>query len=187
MTRDLGIVVAVNIIADPSWDENRFATVREWALSVPEIVHVTVNTPYPGTETWATEARQFSTRDYRLFDVQHAVMPTAMPLNEFYKHLVLTQQVLNMKHLGWAALRETFVIAAKRLAQGQTNFAKMLWKFTKVYNAERQLADHNRPVRYQMQLPKHPALSKLDPATLYVHPATLLQLVGAGKADHKLR
>ncbi len=184
--RDLGMVVAVNIIADPSWDEKRFAVVREWALSVPEVVHLTVNTPYPGTETWATESRQFATRDYRLFDVQHAVLPTAMPLNEFYKHLVQTQQVLNMKHLGWAALRETFLIAAKCLARGQTNFVKMLWKFSGVYNAERQLADHNRPVRYPMQLPKHPPQSKPDPAALYVHPLSLLQPVGAGKAGHKL-
>lgn len=44
--RSLGIMVAVNIIADPDWDEARFQAVREWALSVPEIVHLTVNTPY---------------------------------------------------------------------------------------------------------------------------------------------
>ena len=43
--------MAINIIADPSWDEERFRIVREWAISVPEIVHLTVNTPYPGTET----------------------------------------------------------------------------------------------------------------------------------------
>ena len=51
--RELGIVAAINIIADPSWDEQRFAVVRDWALAVPEIVHITVNTPYPGTETVA--------------------------------------------------------------------------------------------------------------------------------------
>jgi len=30
--------VAINIIADPDWDEGRFAFVRDWAMSVPEIV-----------------------------------------------------------------------------------------------------------------------------------------------------
>ena len=82
--------------------------VREWALSIPEIVHMTVNTPYPGTETWRTESRNFTTRDYRLFDVQHAVLPTTLPLDRFYDELVKTQQVLNQKHLGWQALRDTF-------------------------------------------------------------------------------
>jgi len=70
----------VNIIADPSWDEARFNVVREWAMSVPEIVHLTVNTPYSGTETWTTDARSLATRNYKLFDVQHAVLPTRLPL-----------------------------------------------------------------------------------------------------------
>ena len=76
VARELGLTWRVNIIADPDWDEQRFAVVRDWALTVPEIVHLTVNTPYPGTETWLTESRQLTTRDYRLFDVQHAVLPT---------------------------------------------------------------------------------------------------------------
>ena len=48
VARTLGIQVAINIIADPSWDEERFRIVREWAVSVPEIVHLTVNTPILG-------------------------------------------------------------------------------------------------------------------------------------------
>ena len=32
IARSLGLTVAINIIADPSWDEARFAAVREWAL-----------------------------------------------------------------------------------------------------------------------------------------------------------
>jgi hopanoid C-3 methylase HpnR len=167
--RSLGIIVAVNIIADPDWDEQRFATVREWALSIPEIVHMTVNTPYPGTETWQTESRNFTTRDYRLFDVQHAVLPTRLPLPRFYEELVKTQQILNRKHLGFAALRDTFWLSAKLLAQGQMNFIRMLWKFNSVYNPGRQLADHGRNIRYPIRLPEaaHEPLVRSD---LYVHP-----------------
>ena len=29
----------------------------------------------------------------------------------------------------------------------------MLWKFNQVYNPERQLADHRRPVRYELPVP----------------------------------
>jgi hopanoid C-3 methylase len=57
VARELGLVVAVNIIADPDWDERRFEVVRQWALEAPEIVNLTINTPYPGTETWLTESR----------------------------------------------------------------------------------------------------------------------------------
>ena len=177
--RSLGIVVAVNIIADPSWDEQRFAVIRDWALSIPEIVHMTVNTPYPGTETFQTESRNFTTRDYRLFDVQHAVLPTRLPLERFYEELVKTQQVLNRKHLGVAALRATFWHSAKLLAKGQTNFIRMLWKFNSVYNPRRQVADHERPTRYAMRLPEH-AGQPLVRTDLYVHQPVVPLSVGEG-------
>ena len=76
-----------------------------------------------------------------------------MPLPEFYAELVKTQQVLNKKHLGWAALRSTARLAAGHLMRGQTNFVKMLWKFNSVYNPKLQMADHQRPVSYEMSLP----------------------------------
>jgi hopanoid C-3 methylase HpnR len=167
--RALNIHAAVNIIADPNWDERHFEAVRDWALSIPEIVHITVNTPYPGTETWITESRNFTSRDYRLFDVQHAVLPTKLPLNRFYEELVRTQQILNQKHLGFAALKDTFFMALGFLAKGQTNFVKMLWKFSSVYNATRQMADHQREVRYPIRLPETAPPKKVDQTLLYIH------------------
>jgi len=179
VARSLGVTVAVNIIADPSWDERRFAAVREWALSVPEIVHLTVATPYPGTETWRTESRKLATRDYRLFDVQHAVLPTRMPLARFYEELVRTQQVLNKKHLGWSALRATLGIAAGHLAHGQANFVKMLWKFNSVYDPARLLDDHEQAGRYSIRLPGRAPKEKVDATQLYVHRSEKTSLSGA--------
>ena len=153
VARRLGITVAVNIIADSQWDVPQFEAVRRWAASVPEIVHLTVATPYPGTETWAAEAHRLTTRDYRLFDIQHAVLPTRLPLEQFYRELVRTQEVLNHKHLGFAAGGHAFLHMARLLARGQSNFFRMLWKFHSVYNASRQAADHRREVRYQIALP----------------------------------
>lgn len=169
--RSLGITVAINIIADPAWDRARFEAVRQWCLEVPEVVNVSVNTPYPGTETWQREAPQLTSRDYRLFDIQHAVLPTTLPLPEFYAELVRTQQVLNRKHLGWVALRATADISARLLLRGQTNFLRMLWKFNSVFNPALQLADHRRPVRYELPAPPDPAIAKARPRDLYVHSA----------------
>ncbi len=167
--RSLGITVAINLIADPDWDRQRFEVIRQWCLEIPEIVNISVNTPYPGTESWLTESRKLHTRDYRLFDIQHAVMPTKMPLHEFYAELVKTQQVLNKKHLGWAALKGTAKIAAGHLMRGQTNFIKMLWKFNSVYNPELQMADHRRPVKYEMSMPPEKK-DKIDPKQLFILP-----------------
>jgi hopanoid C-3 methylase HpnR len=167
--RSLGITVAINIIADPDWDRDRFETIRQWCLEIPEIVNISVNTPYPGTETWHTESRKLTTRDYRLFDIQHAVLPTRLPLPEFYAELVKTQQVLNLKHMGWESLKGAAGIVFRRLLRGQTNFLKSLWKFNSVFNPELQLADHRRPVKYEMSLPPERSEQKFKPQTLYVH------------------
>ncbi len=166
--RSLGITVAINLIADPDWDKERFRAVREWCLEIPEIVNLSVNTPYPGTETWHTEERQLLSRDYRLYDIQHCVMPTRLPLEEFYAELVNTQRVMNMKHLGWTALKATAGIATRLLLRGQTNFVKMLWKFNGVYNDKLLLADHALPATYEMS-PPPPASPTIDAKSLYVH------------------
>jgi magnesium-protoporphyrin IX monomethyl ester (oxidative) cyclase len=174
VARELGLVVAVNIIADPDWDERRFEVVREWALSVPEIVHLTTNTPYPGTETWLTESRRFTTRDYRLFDVQHAVLPTRLPLRRYYEQVVETQNILARKHLGFRALWDVAGIAARLLAHGQTNFLRMLWKFNGLYNVDRLARDHEREVRYPLRLPERHEHAAERPSRddLYVHHPT---------------
>jgi hypothetical protein len=143
--RSLGITVAVNIIADTDWDESRFAAIREFALLI--------------------------THDYRLFDIQHAVLPTKLPLAKFYEELVKTQQVLNMKHMGFGALKDTALIAVKRLLAGQTNFVRMLWKFGSVYDPKLQLADHSQPVRYAMRSRENHGEAAVDRKSLYVHRA----------------
>jgi magnesium-protoporphyrin IX monomethyl ester (oxidative) cyclase len=138
-------------------------------MSVPEIVNITVQTPYPGTETWVTESRHLTTLDYRLFDVQHAVLPTRLPLQRFYQELVKTQAVLARKHLGVAALAKTSGIVARQLVHGQTNFVKMIWKFDQVYNADRQHSDHLREAQYLLRPPAAGPAEGFDRRDLYVH------------------
>lgn len=166
--RSLGITVAINLIADPEWDRERFEAVRQWCLEIPEIVNISVNTPYPGTEIWLRERRRLTSLDYRLYDIQHAVLPTRLPLPEFYAELVRTQQVLNRKHMGWTALRGAADQAVHLLMQGQTNFVRMLWRFNSVFDPRLQLGDHAREVHYTMTPPPAP-----DEATnvkaVYVH------------------
>jgi hopanoid C-3 methylase len=169
LAREIGVTVAVNLIADPSWDERRFETVRQWALEIPEVVHITVATPYPGTETWFTESRKLTTLDYRLFDIQHAVLPTRLPLNRFYQELVKTQAVINRKHLGWQGLKDVSRLAASLALKGQTNFLRMLWKFNSVYNADRQYADHFRDARYLMRPPSFHTSGRPNAEALYIH------------------
>jgi hopanoid C-3 methylase HpnR len=166
--RSLDIMVAINIIADPDWDHRRFQTIREWCMEIPEIVNISINTPYPGTESWLTEARRLNTRDYRLFDIQHAVLPTKMPLEEFYVELVKTQKVLFTKHMGWTAVKDTVSTIACQLMRGQTNFVRSMFKFDSVFDPQLQLADHRLPVKYRMA-PPPPSRERIDAKSIYIH------------------
>jgi len=148
--RSLGIGVAINIIADTDWDEERFRVVRDWCMDVPEVVNISINTPYPGTETWTTGQHQLATRDYRLFDIQHAVLPTKLPLAEFYRELLHTQRVLYRKHMNWWAVPALARELGQNLIRGQTNFLRGIMNYGKVYNVRKMLADHARPVHYEL-------------------------------------
>jgi len=128
-----------------------------------------VTTPYPGTEIWFTDSRRLTSLDYRLFDVQHAVLPTRLPLRRFYEELVSTQGVLSRKHLGLSALRGAVSTIVPLLLRGQTNFVKSIWKFNSVYNPDRQYGDHSRPLTYAMRPPAAPGGLRPRQADLYIH------------------
>ncbi|MEZ5832521.1 MAG: hopanoid C-3 methylase HpnR [Dongiaceae bacterium] len=168
--RTLGVSVAINIIVDPDWDERRFATVREWCMEIPEIVNLSINTPYPGTESWLTDERRLATRDYRLFDIQHAVLPTRLPLPVFYRELLHTQRVLYSRHLSWMTAPKVAKIALRLLRQGQTNFVRGILRYNSAYNLQKLLDDHGRPVTYQVSLPPPPVQTRVAKQSgLYIH------------------
>jgi hypothetical protein len=145
--------------------------VREWGLEVPEVVNISVNTPYPGTESWLTEERALTTRDYRLYDIAHAVMPTKLPLAEFYEELVTTQRAFYRKFAGWRQAYAAAGIVARQLLRGHPNFLKSLYLLDKVYRPEALLADHAAAVAYEIPLPARGGAAVASAAAaLYIHP-----------------
>jgi hopanoid C-3 methylase HpnR len=165
--RSLGIYVLINLIADPGWDRERFRIVREWGLELPEVVNISINTPYPGTESWISDGGRVVSRDYRLYDIQHAVLPTKLPLAEFYEELVTTQQAFYRKHMGWRRLMKVSGVVAGQLMRGQTNFLGSLFNLERVFRPEYLLADHQKPVDYQIPLPG--AEQARRQGSLYIH------------------
>ncbi len=103
---------------------------------------------------WLTVSRKLTTQDYRLFDIQHAVLPTTLPLHEFYSELVETQRVIARKHLGVAVLRKAAKLMGRLALEGQFNFISRSGSSTRSTNADRQFADHQQPVVYQIRPPQ---------------------------------
>lgn len=94
----------------------------------------------PGTETWHSESRNLTTRDYRLFEIQQAVLPMALPLPKFHEGLVETQSFLAEK-----------------------------------------LADHRRPVAYELPEPPADRRGAPERSELYVRIPLRLRNKGAGR------
>jgi hopanoid C-3 methylase len=141
-------------------------------MDIPEVVNISVNTPYPGTESWLTEARRLATRDYRLFDIQHAVLPTKLPREKFYRELLNTQRVLYAKHFNLRTAPGAMAIALKLLMRGQTNFVRGMWLYGRTYNLQKMLADHAQRTEYQIPLPPErvaPQDIKAQARRLYIH------------------
>ena len=116
-------------------------------------MNISVNTPYPGTESWITDGGRVVSRDYRLYDIQHAVLPTKLPLAEFYEELVTTQRAFYRKHMGFRRLMKVAGVVAGQLMRGQTNFLGSLFNLERVFRPEYLIADHARPVDYEIPLP----------------------------------
>lgn len=86
LLKEMGVGFTSNFIVDPSWDRDDFARLRDWIAEHGAYNSgFSVLTPLPGTDLWDEVSGQVTTRDWERFDIVHAVLPTKLPLDEFYK------------------------------------------------------------------------------------------------------
>lgn len=75
-------------LVDPNWEKSDFDAlidyVRTLKISFPQF---TVLTPLPGTQLYEEKEGELISREYEKFDFFHTVLPTKLPLEEFYENL----------------------------------------------------------------------------------------------------
>jgi len=73
-------------IVDPNFTTEDFHQLKRYreekGIIYPQF---TILTPLPGTDLYRERYHELVTHDYRLFDALHAVLPTRLPREEFYK------------------------------------------------------------------------------------------------------
>lgn len=91
--RDLGIVSTGIFMVRQDFKEADFRllykTITEMKITIPA---VTILTPLPGTELFRQKEKELLTKDYRLFDLVHSVLPTVLPRQEFYRQYAAWDQ-----------------------------------------------------------------------------------------------
>jgi radical SAM superfamily enzyme YgiQ (UPF0313 family) len=98
--QDLGVGFTPNFIVDPAWTRDDFKRLRDW------IDHTgaynsgfSVLTPLPGTDLWDTAKNNVTTHDWEMYDIVHAVLPTTLSLDDFYKeYSALWRHALDVRY-----------------------------------------------------------------------------------------
>lgn len=98
--KELGVGFTPNFIVDPAWDHADFARLRDWIDRTGAYNSgFSVLTPLPGTDLWASAKDQVNTTNWEMFDIIHAVIPTKLPLEEFYaEYSAMWRHVLEVRY-----------------------------------------------------------------------------------------
>lgn len=102
----LGIMMEASYIVDPSYTHDDFnALLKHVRKMGHKYLIFTVMTPLPGTRLYDLWEDRLITRKPELFDLLHAVVPTTLPLEEFYKEFAnLYRKALRLSriaHMAW--------------------------------------------------------------------------------------
>jgi radical SAM superfamily enzyme YgiQ (UPF0313 family) len=112
--QDLGIGYTPNFIVDPTWDRPDFEKLKAWVDETGAYNSgFSVLTPLPGTDLWDETEAEINTRDWELFDIAHTVLPTKLPLDEFYEEYAgLWKHAMDVRYKVEGRLRVNLGLAA---------------------------------------------------------------------------
>ncbi len=118
--KDLGVGFTPNFIVDPAWDREDFARLRDWIDTMGAYNSgFSILTPLPGTDLWDTAKQQVTTHDWEMYDIVHAVLPTRLPLEEFYaEYSRLWRHALEVRYR-YRGKVKTYVQLGAALATGK--------------------------------------------------------------------
>ncbi|MCU1245500.1 MAG: superfamily protein [Acidobacteria bacterium] len=121
--KDLGVGFTPNFIVDPAWDRDDFTRLREWIEKTGAYNSgFSILTPLPGTDLWDTASQNVTTRNWEMFDIVHAVLPTKLPLDEFYEeYSALWRHALDIRYKHRGRMR-TYVQLGAALATRKVTF-----------------------------------------------------------------
>jgi radical SAM superfamily enzyme YgiQ (UPF0313 family) len=84
-----GVEVAAYLIVDPSFNREDFGRLSEY-VEQNNLIHpvFTILSPFPGTDLYNMVKETLITDGFELMDFFHTVLPTRLPLDEFYEEFL---------------------------------------------------------------------------------------------------
>ncbi len=130
-----GIFMTGIFMARADWTVAQFEQLFEYVRSLKIAIPLfTILTPLPGTQLYRAYADKLLTTDHRLFDLPHAVLPTRLPRDEFYKQMCRFYDETD------SSVRAAFEVIVKRRTKfvarillGMAWFYARTWRYQRVH------------------------------------------------------
>jgi radical SAM superfamily enzyme YgiQ (UPF0313 family) len=88
LLQGMGIQIYASFMVRPEFGKQDFGYLRNYCRDLDlNFATFSVLTPLPGTDLYETVGDRLITRNYDYFDFLHTLLPTRMPLEEFYQEL----------------------------------------------------------------------------------------------------
>jgi hopanoid C-3 methylase len=86
----LGIMMYASYMVDPAFTREDFGSLIAYVRKMKhKYASFTVLTPLPGTELYVNRKQELLSRKPELYDMLHSLLPTTLPLQEFYQELAM--------------------------------------------------------------------------------------------------
>jgi len=86
----LGIMMYASYMVDPTFTREDFGSLIAYVRKMKhKYASFTVLTPLPGTELYVTREQELLSHKPELYDMLHTLLPTTLPMQEFYKELAI--------------------------------------------------------------------------------------------------
>jgi radical SAM superfamily enzyme YgiQ (UPF0313 family) len=141
--RESGVISTGIFMARPDWTKEQFEQLYEYVNSLDiGIPLFTILTPLPGTQLYRAYKDKLLTTDHRLFDLLHAVLPTRLSREEFYREFCraydATEKSVRNAYKWFFKARPTFI---------PKNFTSIVWFYARTWRYQRIHGDYRSFLR----------------------------------------
>jgi radical SAM superfamily enzyme YgiQ (UPF0313 family) len=115
--REHGLEPLASFIVHPDYSHEDFASLKAYVrqLKLQQAMY-TILTPLPGTDLFDELRDQFITDNYEFWDLTHVVLPTRLPIREFYEEFA---DLFRLTYPRWKVVLGRLYLAWRQLRQGR--------------------------------------------------------------------
>ena len=133
--RENGIFSTGVFMVRADWTHEQFELLYDYVRSLQIAMPLfTILTPLPGTQLYRAYKDKLLTTDHRLFDLLHAVLPTRLPRDEFYREFArsydATEESVRNAYSSIMKKRPAFVL---KVLPSMVWFYARTWRYQRIH------------------------------------------------------